>query len=93
MVLKGRTLVFSILTKKIPFSLVGIKESGSSRHHYSQSRLVTMQIVWELIALELTFLNSLITLNNLANPELCRQIVAYLEVLERLILANHNDDE
>ena len=38
-------------------------------------------------------LNALITLNNLANPELHRQIVAYMKVLERLILANHNDDE
>ena len=52
-----------------------------------------MQIVWELIALELAFLNSLITINNVANPELCRYIVAYVEVLERLILANHADDE
>ena len=52
-----------------------------------------MQVVWECIALELAFLNSLITLNNLANPELCRQIAAYIEMLERLMALNNADDE
>ena len=51
-----------------------------------------MQTVWELIALYLTFLNLLITGPNVANPQMWGHILAYVEVLERLIRANHLDD-